>query len=424
MRGPVPSALVAAACGLLAHACGNEDNGEHASSGGSGGSGGSGAAAGAATGGLAGIDASSGGAPSGGSGGTDASIGGSSTGGTGTAGSGGTSAACMLHASGKLDLEWTVPGHAERKVDLHFPPGYDCTKPVPLVLTLHGGGSERAEMLLLTCPGDDPDAAPPDANGAGCLNTVADTKGFVIAYPDGTLNPDSGKGNRTYNAGGGKNGFNCVSGHACTLGIDELAYFTALLDALPSAVNVDPKRIFATGISNGGAMSHRLACELSSRIAAIAPVAGGNQAAAFPGCKPARPVPVLEIHGTADSCWPYLGGTAVTCLAFQDMVAIPDDPAIKAPPSSVAFWAQNNGCTGAPSSSSLPDTDPNDGTTTTVTHYTGCQAGADVELYAIKGGGHFWPGGFTHRDFLVGKKPKDWNASEVMLDFFAQHPLP
>lgn len=112
-----------------------------------------------------------------------------------------------------------------------------------------------------------------------------------------------------FNAGGGASGFDCIGASACEHGVDDIAYFKALLDDLAKKINVDTKRVFSTSLSNGGAMSHRLACELADRIAAIAPVSGANQFATAAVCTPSKLVPVLDIHGTGDPCWPFGGGS-------------------------------------------------------------------------------------------------------------------
>src|SRR5262245_1348699 len=108
----------------------------------------------------------------------------------------------------------------------------------------------------MTCPGG-------DESREQCLLHLADREGFAVIIPDGTSGAllDS----RTWNAGGGQNGWKCVSGKACKEGVDDLAYFRALLDDVERAVGIDTRRVYSIGLSNGAAMSHRLACELSDR---------------------------------------------------------------------------------------------------------------------------------------------------------------
>ncbi len=185
----------------------------------------------------------------------------------------------------------------ERSYDVHVPPSYDGFAALPVVFVLHGGGGDRASARKLACPMG-------DLSDPGCLDPMADQRGLILVYPDGTgtvLTPDI----RTWNSGGGDGGWQCVSGYACDQDVDETAYFTDLLVDLGSAFRIDNEHLFATGISNGGSMSQRLACTFP-HIAAIAPVAGENQYATTRPCTPA--IPVLEIHGTGDPCWPYDGG--------------------------------------------------------------------------------------------------------------------
>lgn len=296
---------------------------------------------------------------------------------------------------------------------VHLPASYDGTVPFPVVIDLHGGGGSATGARAMTCPNG-------DLNDPACLDRVADCEGFITVYPSGTSDSRV-ESIRTFDAGGGASGYACVSGVACATEIDDYRYFTDLLDTLEKTYNVDAARIYLTGISNGGAMSQRLACELASRIAAIAPISGGNQFSALDYCSPVRPVPVLEIHGTADHCWPYQGGVQ-TCAGplvsagFGTFVSIP---------ATVSSWAARNGCRPTPIVENLPDVDPTDGTTVTRFTYQGCAKGGDVVHLRINGGGHTWPGGSRVLPlWMVGKTSREFNANKVMWDFFAAHPMP
>jgi polyhydroxybutyrate depolymerase len=295
---------------------------------------------------------------------------------------------------------------------VHLPPSYDGTVPFPVVIDLHGGSGSAEGARAMTCPNgnlDDP----------GCLDRVADCNGFITVYPDGTPDPRIPV-LRTFDAGGGAAGYACVSGIACATKVDDVRYFTDLIDTLEKDYTIDPARIFLTGISNGGAMGQRLACELSDRVAAIAPIAGGNQYAAVDPCTPSRPVPVLEIHGTSDHCWPYAGGRP-TCLGsglsfvFGTFVPISN---------TVASWASRNGCQPTPIIENLPDVDPTDGTTVTRISFQGCSKGGDVVLLRVNGGGHTWPGGSSVLPVgVVGNISREFNANRVMWEFFKTHPM-
>lgn len=294
----------------------------------------------------------------------------------------------------------TLAAWPSRSYDVHVPPSYDGFTPLPVVFALHGGGGNRAGARTLACPRG-------DRSDPGCLDPLADARGLIMVYPDGTgapLAPDA----RTWNAGGGDGGWQCVSGIACTQGVDELAYFTALLADLQTAFQIDRTHLFSTGISNGGAMSQRLACSLAG-IAAVAPVAGENQYATTESCSPA--VSVLEIHGTADPCWSYNGGEA-GCLD--------KNPGAKVGvPASIGGWIARNGCDPTPTDVTLPNSAA-DGTTT-VQHIYRC-SGAALQLYEVVDGGHTWPGGYQYSSAsLIGLTSYDFSASEVILDFFAAH---
>ncbi|HUD71615.1 MAG TPA: hypothetical protein VMQ62_06595 [Dongiaceae bacterium] len=314
------------------------------------------------------------------------------------------------------DYEREVPGWPNRNYLLHVPENYNCFRPAPVVMALHGGGSGKAQMRIITCPSG-------RTNDPGCLDALADREGFIVVYPDGTENLLW----RTFNAtnwgsGAGEwtesSGYACVSGFACAHNVDDVAYFNALLDTLETVVSVDTARVYATGISNGASMAHRLACEMSDRIAAIAPVAGGNQYSVFQRCAPVRPVPVVEFHGTEDPAWGY-GAT------YEDLDLNGQGLAISVP-RSVAGWRIRDGCLMAGTIEDLPDLDPGDGTTVTRVSYEGCRDEAEVVLYRINGGGHMWPDGYQWDNLFPGEygpTTRDINGNEVMWEFFKAHPL-
>lgn len=309
----------------------------------------------------------------------------------------------------------TMPAYPDRPYVVHFPGGLVPLQPSPVVLVLHGGGSKAEGARTMTCPDK-------NTSSSNCIEAVADRNGFVAVFPNGTRTTTgllAMGDSRTWNAGGGVGGWGCVSGEACNTGVDDIQYFKDLLDDLPSVFPVNPKHVFATGLSNGAAMSHRLACELAGRIAAIAPVGGGNQFSTSVTCTPGRPVAVLSIHGTEDNCWMYEEGIG-TCLVTDSRLKI-------GIPQTVQDWATRNGCTGSGTMViALPDTDPNDGTRTYEESYTPCSGGVVVTLLRVEGGGHWWPGGDDYRVPLVtldGKISKDFSASDRIWNFFVAHPM-
>jgi polyhydroxybutyrate depolymerase len=306
------------------------------------------------------------------------------------------------HLTGGSDTVWSVPGWPDRDYLLHLPKGYAPGTPIPVVLGFHGGGGSKEGFVRTGCP--DGDVASP-----GCLTAIADREGFAIVAPDGVDRPGIGK--RSWNAGGGADGWRCVGGEACATKSDDVAYVDALLAEVERAISVDRDRIYATGISNGGAMSHRLACERADVFAAIAAVAGENQASAAPGCHPSRPVPVLQIHGTDDPCWGWDGEIRLgLCRLGSPGRFVGVD-------ASMAAWRTIDACRGT-TEEALPDV-ADDGTRTTRIRGTGCAA--DVELLKIEGGGHTWPGGWPYLR-AVGRVARDFTGNEEIWDFFRTHP--
>lgn len=238
---------------------------------------------------------------------------------------------------------------AARPYDLKVPTGYDKSKATPLVVLLHGytasGATQEAYFKL----------AP-----------VADAQTFLYATPDGTK--DS-VGNRFWNATDACCNFDGSK-------VDDVAYVNAVIDDVQKKYNVDPKRVYLVGHSNGAFMSHRLACDSSARIAAIVALAGDVWADSGK-CNPTSPVAILQIHGTADAVIAYGGGKNG---------ALPPYPPATA---SVATWAQKNGCSGNPVGGAPVDLEAVLlGPETTTASYGGCKAGGATELWTIVGGSH------------------------------------
>lgn len=284
------------------------------------------------------------------------------------------------------DFRRTVAsGGLERNYLVHVPPKYDGRKLTPVVLVLHGGGSNAAMTVRYTG-----------------LNDKADTAGFIAVYPNGTGRVERAL---TWNAG------NCC-GYAQRHQIDDVAFVSALLDDLEKVARVDRRRIFATGISNGGMMSYRLAAELSDRIAAIAPVAGtlGTE-----NVKPKRPVSVLHFHGTDDKFLPFAGGRGAKSLTQTNFHPVEQ---------TLATWVKNNGCPVLPQTSKVPHV-AKDELRVTRRDYGPGRNGSEVVLYLIEGGGHTWPGRqpLIEIEFL-GPSTGDISANDLMWSFFEKHPLP
>lgn len=264
------------------------------------------------------------------------------------------------------------PGSTDGRVDhegrtrtflVHLPSGYDRDTPAPVVLNFHGRGSNAGQQAALSG-----------------MNAKADAEGFIAVHPQGV--------GATWNAD-----FCC--GEAMSSDVDDVGFVAAMLDELSRRFCIDPSRVYATGFSNGGFISHRLACELADRITAIAPVAGTNVTSP---CEPSRPVPMFHFHGTEDTLVPYDGFAG----GFASVASTTGD------------WAGRNGC-GATSATYFTSGD------VTCEEWTGCDADATVRLCTVDGGGHQWPGGFTVPG--LGANTDAIVATDAMWDFFTAHTL-
>lgn len=268
-------------------------------------------------------------------------------------------------------------GGRDRTYLLHLPPARPRAV-LPLIVALHGAGGDGRGMERLSG-----------------LSRLADREGFAVAYPDGLW--------RQWNDG--RSGIHLT--HA-----DDVGFLRALIGHLTGEAGMDPQRVYVTGISNGGMMSQRLACDAADKIAAIASIAATLPEAIQPDCKPQRPVSVLLMHGTNDPLVPYLGG------AVAGPGGRPSRGRVLSLDATARFWAAADGCAGGPEVASLPDR-ADDGTTVRVARYQPCRHGAAVAAYTIEGGGHTWPCGFQYLPvFLIGKTSRDLDAGETMWEFF------
>ena len=256
-----------------------------------------------------------------------------------------------------------------RRYYVHLPPGWRRDHPAPLVLVFHAGGGRARDIAPHTG-----------------FSRIADREGFVVVYPQGLRG--------RWNDGRG----------FATATHDDVGFVRALLDTLGRELGVDPKRVYATGISNGAMFAYRLACDLPGTFAAVAPVAGALPAELAPGCAHAAPVSVLAFQGTADPLMPYQGGGA-------------GQRRVLSAERSLGFWATLAGCTGTPVTTDEPDRVA-DGTRVRHTTWLGCRDGRSVELYTIEGGGHTWPGG-PEAGRRVGRVTREIDATATIWGFFA-----
>lgn len=314
-------------------------------------------------------------------------------------------------ASGAAERTLSLAGFAGRDVDLSLPASHVCGQPIAVLIVLHGGGGNKDNMRSTVCPGG-------DTANAACLHRQALAAGMAVVFANGTSNAGAlvGPGLRTWNAGGGQGGYICVSAGACARNIDDVGYVRALVGGLGSSVAVDAKRVFASGFSNGAALTHRLACEAADLVAAIAPVSGENQFA-LAGCTPSRRVAVLDIHGTLDGCWPYAGGPA-GCVETGLYVSVAG---------TLEGWRARNGCAASANLATLPPLPGvSDGTSVVRHDWPGCAAGGAVEHLQVVGGGHFWPRGYDAAQAVAqtGVLSQQLDAGQAIVAFFAANGRP
>ncbi|CAN5251437.1 hypothetical protein BH09BAC5_BH09BAC5_05490 [soil metagenome] len=256
-----------------------------------------------------------------------------------------------------------------RTYRIYIPAIYNPSVAVPLVLNLHGYGSNNIQQ-----------------ESYGDFRSIADTANFIIVHPNGTLDQSS------------QRFWNCFG----TSTVDDVGFLSALIDTISASYSIDPNCIYSTGMSNGGFMSYDLAYLLSNRIAAIASVAGDMIYSHLNACAPYHPTPIMQIHGTADATVSYTG----------DAYFEPIDTLVK-------FWVNFNHCNPVPVVTNLPDINTSDGCTATHYVYTGGDSGSTVEFYKINGGGHSWPGA----NFNINITNMDFNASVEIWRFFRQYKL-
>lgn len=266
----------------------------------------------------------------------------------------------------------------ERSYNLYVPLNFDTSKPAAVVFAFHGGGG-NADIMMRTSG----------------FNEIADEEGFLVVYPNGSGRLDDKL--LTWNGG-------TCCGFAQENNIDDVGFVRAMLGDLQTIADIDMKRVYATGMSNGGIMSYRLACEAADIFAAIAPVAGTLN---FSPCEPSEAVSVIHFHGTDDQQLPYNGGVGAESLVGVDFVSVQD---------SLAAWASINGCDSQPRTSSVDE----------IQHqvWEGCAGSSSVELYTIIGGKHAWPGS-DGPGWVGGDEPTQAiSASEIIWQFFEAHPKP
>jgi polyhydroxybutyrate depolymerase len=283
-----------------------------------------------------------------------------------------------------------VHDNLKRTFNIYIPQSFNNSIPSPLVIALHGRGGNGESMILVTLKG---------------FNKLADQDGSIVVYPDGIeLNWNDGRMDEEAND------------RAHRENIDDVGFISALIDFMIKDYNIDPKRVYITGISNGAIMSYRLACEISQKITAIAPVDGSIPYLLVHECSPSRPVSVLAINNINDPLVPFYGGEIYGKIKKVKLGKV------LSASESVGFWVTRDNCSKMPVVTEEPDRDPDDGTSVTKAQYTNGTEGTEVILYSVAGGGHTWPGGFQYLPkWIIGRTSRDIDANEVIWAFFKRH---
>ena len=258
----------------------------------------------------------------------------------------------------------------QRNYIVYIPEIYDGSSAVPLVLNFHGYGSNATQQMFY-----------------GDFRDIADTEGFLLVHPEGTLS----NGNQFWNVG--------FPGTTSST-IDDVGFTEALIDELANSYAIDLDRVYATGMSNGGFMSFLLACQLSEKIAAVASVTGSMTPGTFNDCNAQHPTPVLQIHGTNDSVVPY-DGNSIWTLPIVDVVS---------------YWVNYNNCDTTPTTTTFPDLDLSDGSTVEHSVYEDGDLGSTTEHMKVIGGGHTWPGSIINTPGTN----QDIDASMEIWSFFSR----
>lgn len=270
---------------------------------------------------------------------------------------------------------------AYRTFQTHIPPSYSGSSPYPLVIALHGGVGNATQMQYMSK-----------------LSIKSNTANFIIVYPEGIKDQ---YGIRTWNGGG-------CCGHAVAADIDDVGFISTLIDSLRLQYNIDTTRIYATGISNGAIMCYRLACELSNRIAAIAPVSGTLEDTLYT-CSPLRSVPIIQFHSTLDSNI-YLQGGAGQGISGYSFNSVNYGLQL--------FSIYNNCMQG------------NDSSYYSIGNsffykkrWYNCSCNTENILYVTGDGGHSWPMGNQGLYQGADAPSQIINANDTMWNFFCNYTL-
>lgn len=270
---------------------------------------------------------------------------------------------------GSTSITYTMSyGGANRDFIVVLPNSYTAGSSLPMVFNLHGYGSDASQQIFYSQ-----------------MYKTVDSNGFIAVFPNGIGN--------AWN-----------SGWSVTPVPDDVGFISAIIDTMTWLYNINLNRVYACGMSNGGFMSYKLACELSNRLAAVASVTGTINSLTALNCPAGVAVPVLQIHGTDDPLVPYNGITGAYGVE-----------------ETIDFWKARNGCTVAADTTAVPDNNVNDSSTVQKIVYANCSSPHEVWLYKINGGGHTWPN--APINYIYGPTNRDIDASQEIWDFFNRFSL-
>ncbi len=269
----------------------------------------------------------------------------------------------------------------ERESYTHLPVGFVRGQRLPLMLVFHGGFTLANRMDKLTG-----------------FNEVADQNGFIVAYPQAFK----------HHWNDGRN----IDGHD---NFNDVLYACQVIDRMVQKYNVDPGRVYACGISNGGFFAQYLGLRQPNKVAAVASVAASLPVLIQSTQAALHPTSVLYILGMNDPLMPFQGGPL-------DYKTFRDRGAVLSAALSAQYWVQADHCNPTPRSLDLPDVDATDGCTVKYANWTGGRFGTEVGVFGIEGGGHTWPGGLQYAsESQIGKTCRDINASKAIWDFCRNH---
>jgi polyhydroxybutyrate depolymerase len=271
----------------------------------------------------------------------------------------------------------------KRNCYVYFPDGLDKNKPIPLVIAMHPGGTNSKMMIKYTG-----------------MNAVADKEKFIVAYPEAY--------EKYWNDGREYEGIKSQK-----LQIDDVGFISELIDNFISDKNVDPKRVYITGASSGAMMCYRLACELTNRITALAPILATMPENLIYRCLPRSNISVMILLSEKDPIVPWKGGDIKFGRKYLGRCVSAS--------TNLKFWTTLNSCSEEPLSEATTNTDASGKTTIVKENFLDCEKNTKVVFYALKNSGHGWPGGKPYLSpRIAGNPPIGFNASEMIWNFFKE----